>query len=241
MTWVGIVILLLVALGGFLGWRKGALRSFINLIGLVAILILSFQFKDFLGSLVIRYMPFFSFAGNYQGIYAVNFLFYQGVAFLVVFLLLYCILNILINLSGMVEVLERFTKIFELPSKIAGVLLGMVEMLAYVFVICFVFLSVPTTAKFIMEDKVAMTITTKSPILSTVFGYSLRVQQNQYTIVKNHENTPEGIDKAQIEISELLVRYGVIEADLFEEVKNEKLHLNSIVTLVTPNSKVSNG
>ncbi len=229
MTWVTIVILVLVALGGFFGWRKGALRGLVNLIWLIAIIILSFQFKDFLGTIVIRYMPFFSFAGDYVGVYAVNFLFYQAISFLVVFLLLYCILNILINLSGMVEVLDRFAKVFELPSKIVGALFGIFDMLIYVFLIGFVFLSVPTTAKFIMEDKVAMTVVKQTPILSPVFGYSIRVEQTQYKIVKESTKTPEGANEASLAIVRDLISYDVVEADLIQEtIDNGKLHLDNV-------------
>ena len=41
MTWVGIVALILILLGGFFGWRRGVLRSLINLVGLASILIIS--------------------------------------------------------------------------------------------------------------------------------------------------------------------------------------------------------
>lgn len=229
MTWVGIIVLVLVALGGFLGWRKGALRGLVNLVGLTAIIILSYQFKDFLGTIIIKYMPFFSFAGDYVGIYAVNFLFYQALAFLVVFLLLYCILNILINLSGMVEVLDRFTKVFDLPSKIVGVIFGIFDMLVYVFLVGFVFLSVPTTAKYIMEDKVAMTVVRQTPVLSSVFGYSIRVEQTQYNIVKENPKTEEGAKEASLAIIRDLIGYDVVEADLIQEtIDNGKVHLENV-------------
>ena len=229
MTWVGIVILLLVALGGFLGWRKGALRALVNLIGLVAIIILSYQFKDFLGTIVIRFMPFFSFAGDYVGVYAVNFLFYQAISFLIVFLLLYCILNILINLSGMVEILDRFAKVMALPSRIIGAVFGVVDMLVYVFLLVFIALAVPTTAKFAMEDKVAMTIARQTPVLSAVFGYSIRVEQTQYNIVKDSVKTEEGAKEASLAIIRDLISYDVVEADLIQEtIDNGKLRMENV-------------
>ena len=229
MTWVGMIVLVLVALGGFLGWRKGALRGLVNLVGLAAIIILSFQFKDFLGTIIVRFMPFLNFAGDYVNIFAVNFLFYQAIAFLIVFLLLYCVLNILINLSGMVEVLDRFTKIFELPSKIVGAIFGVFDMLIYVFLIGFVFLAVPTTAKYIMEDKVAITVVKQTPILSSVFGYSIRVEQTQYNIVKDSKKTEEGAKDASLAIVRDLIGYDVVEADLIQEtIDNGKLHLENV-------------
>ncbi len=241
MTWVGIVILLLLVLGGFLGWRKGALRSLVNLIGLVAILILSFQFKDFLGTKIIEFMPFINFGGMYSGVYSVNFLFYQAIAFVIVFLLLYCVLNILINVSGMIEVLDRFTKIFELPSKIAGAILGVIEMLVYVFVIVFLLLSIPHSAKFMMNDNVAMTIVKKTPVLNAVFGYSIRVEQTQYNAVSNinRDDGELGIYLAEQSILSDLVGYRVIEADLYNRVKQDgKLHLLQELTIATPSSTI---
>lgn len=237
MTWVGIVILLFAVLGGFLGWRSGALRALINLIGLLAIIILSFEFKNFLGSIIISKMPFFNFGGIFTDIYSVNFLFYQSLAFIVVFLLLYCILNILINLSGMVEVIDRFTKMYKLPSKIGGAVIGVVESFVYVFIVVFVLLAIPGTTKFMMEDKVAMKVATNTPVLSRVFGLSLRVEQYQYLRAKEiTERTPENIEKAEQDILYELVDKRVVEADLVKEAQDlDKLHMENTFMLITPN------
>ena len=237
MTWVGIVILLFAVLGGFLGWRSGALRALINLIGLLAIAVLSFQFKDFLGSIIISKMPFFSFGGMFAGVYSVNFLFYQALAFIVVFLLLYCVLNILINLSGMVEVIDRFTKIYELPSKIGGALIGVVESFVYMFLVVFVLLAIPPTSKLMIEDKVAMTVALKTPVMTKVFALSLRAEQMQYDYVKNMDDTPAGHEKVEQQILYELVDDRVIEADLVKTVQEDgKLRMANTYMLITPNS-----
>ena len=237
MTFVGIIFILFIILGGYIGWRKGALRELINLLGLIAIMILSFQFKDFIGTYIIRYMPFFDFGGNYTGILTANILFYQTISFLIVFLLLFCILNILINISGMVEVLDRITKVFEIPSKIAGVLFGALTSIAYIFLVVFVTLSIPNTAGLMMKDNVAMTIVKQTPVLSTVFGFSIRVEQKQYFIVQDHKKDEEGVKNAEINIASELVTNDVAEADLIQElIDKHKLNLEN-VTIHSAKSK----
>ena len=52
-TGIDIVILLLLLFGTYLGWRKGLIKSVFNLVGLVAIVIISYSLRYYLAEILI--------------------------------------------------------------------------------------------------------------------------------------------------------------------------------------------
>ena len=62
-TVVDILIIVFLLLGTYAGWRKGLIKSLVNFIGLIAVVILSFYLKTFIANFLIDTMPFLNFAG----------------------------------------------------------------------------------------------------------------------------------------------------------------------------------
>lgn len=229
MSIVDICALVIIALGALAGFKRGAIRSLVQLIGLVAIVIVAYQFKGMLGNFFIKLLPFFNFGGALNELYSLNILLYQGIAFVIIFILLYCVLNILISLSGILDLLVKLTIILELPSKIIGTILGAVEAIVFVFVAAFVMLQNPATQKYVMESKYTLAIVERTPVVRDVFARTIVASEEIYESVKGHQDSGNMIE-ANLEIIRSLIKYGVVDAPTVQEaIDNGKLHMPNVV------------
>ena len=221
---IGIIIL-----GALIGFKKGAIKSLVQLIGLVAIVIVAYQFKGYLGNFFIKVLPFFNFGGVLNELYSLNILLYQGIAFVIIFILLYCILNILINLSGFLDILVKLTIVLELPSKIIGAVLGAVEAIVFVFVLAFTMLQFGQTQKYIMESKYTLAIVEKTPVVQDVFKNTIAASQDIYKSVMEHQESGNTLE-ANLEIVRAVIRYNIASAEMVQEaIDNGKLRMPNVV------------
>ena len=229
MSIVDIIALVLIIIGAISGFRKGAIKQIISLVGFVAIVIVAYQFKGLLGNYLIRIMPFFNFGGILKDLYAMNILFYEGISFVVIFILLYCILNILINISGIFDLIVKFTIIFELPSKILGAVFGAIDALVLVFVLAFLGLQFNYTQKYVNESDFAISVVEKMPVLNVVFGKTSVASREVYRVINEHQED-EDKTEANLEIVRILIRYDIVDAQTVQQAINDgKLNLENVV------------
>ena len=229
MNIVDICAIIIIILGGIIGFKRGAVKSLVQLVGLIAIVIVAYQFKGMLANVFIKHLPFFNFGGVLNGLYAINILIYEGISFLIIFILLYCILNILINLSGVIDLLLKVTVIFEIPSKILGLTLGLIESIVFVFIASFVLLQFGQTQQYIMESKVAVRIVNRTPIVTDVFAKAIVASESVYKTVVNYKDSEDKVS-ANLEIVRTLVRYGIVDSkDVQVAIDNGKLHMTNVV------------
>ena len=130
-----IIILLIIILGTLAGVKKGLLKTLVGVVGLVAIVIISYTLRLPLANFLIDTLPFFEFGGVIEGLTSLNVLIYNVIAFIVIFVLLYCVLNIVIALTGFIDTLLKFTVIWIIPSKIGGGILGFIESWVFVYLV----------------------------------------------------------------------------------------------------------
>ena len=121
---VDVFIILFLALGGIVGFKSGAIKELTRFIGFFLVIIISFYLKDKLMVLMYENLPFFNFFGIIKGMDALNILLYQLISFLIIFTALMFILKVLIVITGLVEWLVKMTIFLSLPSKIIGLVIG---------------------------------------------------------------------------------------------------------------------
>ena len=117
---VDAIIILLILMGGIVGYKNGFIKEGMQFVGMLFIVIVSFLLKDSLMVLLYENLPFFNFFGFIKGISAINILFYQLIAFLIIFLALTFILKVLIVITGFIEWMLKLTVFLKIPSKILG-------------------------------------------------------------------------------------------------------------------------
>ena len=224
---INILIILAIALGGFLGFKRGAARGLVNLISLIAISIVSFQLKDFLGNLFIKFLPFFNYGGKFNGMFSLNILIYQGIAFLIVFTLLYCVLNILVNLSNFMEIVDKFNPCIEKFSKPLGAAFGAIESCIVVFLVAFCLLQFGHSQGIVMNNNMLKGIVEKTPIVNVIFAKSIVAGESIYLSMENP--SPDELEN-NLEIVRTLIKFSVVKAPLVQQsIDSGKLNMENVV------------
>ena len=184
-------IVIFLILGGVVGYKNGFIKEGIQLVGLIIISIVSFIFKDSLMVIMYENLPFFHFFGLIKGITAVNILFYQLLSFLVIFAALTFFLRVIIVITGFVEWLVKLTVFLKVPSKILGIVVGVLEFYIYIFIILYV-LNMPIfNLKFIHDSNFGNKILNNTPILSSLITNTTNVYSDIWDIIKNEDNKSE--------------------------------------------------
>ncbi len=216
---ISVAVILVILLCGVLGFKKGVIKTGVQLIGTICVLIIAYALKDSVANLLMKYLPFFNFGGIFEGITAINILMYEMISFIVIFILLYCILNILLTLSGAVEKLLKFTIILAIPSKILGFILGLMEGIIFTYMILFVFLHLPQTENMVMDSKVALVVLERTPFIGSVALKTTLALEQINDIVKDL-NDDTSRDEINFNVIHTLVYYKIISQEDVEELMN---------------------
>lgn len=212
MNIVDAVILLALLAGALIGFKKGFIKTMVSLIGTILVIVLSFKFKEPIADFMFKYFPFFEFKGMYEGLSVLNILIYDTIAFLLVFVFLSAILGIIINISGIIEKLLNVTIILGAFSKILGAIAGLLEMIAFVYIVIFALAQFNVTSEFVLQSKVGSTILNNTPILSNVAAPTVVAIEDIYELQKEYANGKNN-EKYNQEALMILVRYNIISSD----------------------------
>lgn len=196
---VDALVILIVIAGGLIGFKNGAIKEGVKFIGIAVILIISFILKDSLMVFMYENLPFFDFISFIRGISAINILFYQILAFLIIFAALTFLLRVILVITGLIEWLLKLTIFLGSISKILGIFVGALEYYVYVFIALYI-LSMPIlNLTFVADSKVANGILNNTPILSNLTNDTINVYGNVWEIIKNKK------DKSNTEINTLVL------------------------------------
>ena len=212
---VDIILVVFLALGAYAGTRKGLIKTAIGFIGLVAIIILSYSLKTPLANFLIDTMPFFQFGGALEGITSINILIYNVISFIVIFILLYCVLNIVISLTGFIDTLLKFTVIWIIPSKIGGAILGLLEAWLFIFLAVFVLSQFSFSNALVSESKVADVILNHTPVVGNFLSGASKAAQDIYEKIETHDGDTNSLN---LTILQIQINYGLITKDKAQEL-----------------------
>ena len=229
MTILDVVVLLFLALGAVLGFKRGFIKTLVSLIGIILVIVISFQLKNPIAGFMIKYFPFIEFGGYFEGLTALNILLYEAIAFIFVFIFLSSILGIIINITGIIEKLLNITIVLGIFSKILGAIAGVLEMLAFVYIALFAMSQFNGTNQLVMESSVSKTILARTPILSNVTAGSYAAITEIYEL---HEKYADSEDKTayNIEALSIMIKYNVVEAATVQQaIDDNKLDLENVV------------
>ena len=202
-----ILILFMFAVGGF---RKGAIKEAVSLVGIVAVFVIAFLLKGVLGNLLCKFLPFFDFTGNLEGVTVLNILLYQLVAFIIIYSLLFSVYVIVVKISSGIQKLVNMTIVLWIPSKIIGALIAFVTGYIVVFAVLLVLLIPLKDSNLFKDSKVANYIVYDSPILSSS---SESISNSINEIYDLSEELSRGkIDKneANLQTMDILLKYKIV-------------------------------
>lgn len=189
MNVVDIVILIFLAFGALIGFKKGFTNQLVSLVGIFAIIIFSYLLKNPVSVFLYNNLPFINFGGIFKDITVINILVYEVIAFFIIFVLLTLVFKILLKVTSLFEKILKWTIILGIPSKILGAVLGIVQNLIYIFIVLYI-LNLPTVEfDIVSNSEVASTILNKTPILTSVCDKTLKVFNEVGALSKEYENT----------------------------------------------------
>lgn len=202
------IILLIILLGGVIGFKEGVIKRLTSVIGLIIVVILSFTLKNNLSYLFYENLPFFDLWGAFKGIQVLNILFYEMLAFVIISSVLTLVYRVVLGLTGIIEKILKATIILSIPSKILGFIVGLIENYIWVYLLLFVLTLPVINVKEIYESKLATGILEKTPILSKYTNKTLDIYNDMYNIIDNRENKSNS--EVNEEAMDLMLKYEII-------------------------------
>lgn len=229
-TIIDIFLVLFIGLGMLAGIKKGLIKSLVSLLGLVAITIISFRIRLGLTDFLIDKMPFSNFGGELYGLTALNILIYNALAFVVIFVVLYCVLNIIVKVTGFIDTLLKFTVIWIIPSKIGGALIGFLEAWVYLYLVIFVLIQFSLTNTFVTQSTMANTILNNTPIVGTYLSGAKAAAIGIYDSIREYtKDESKTIDDLNVRILQYEINYGLIgKAKANELIETGKIDLEGV-------------
>ena len=228
MNFVDIIIVILLLIGAYKGFRYGGFSAAINLAGTLLVFILAYFIKNPLSEYMFMHWPFISFGGIFSGISVFNILFYEGVAYILCVVVLSIILKIILKVTGIIDKILDATIILALPSKIFGVICGTFQYFIYVFLILFVMAQIPFSSKYYNESYLGDKILSHTPGLSLITKNIYNSVTEVYNICFENKDESDKTNANLLSLS-VLLKYGVVDIDGVKLlVDNNKLRLNNI-------------
>ena len=225
---INIVILLFLLFGAVVGFKKGAITSLVNFIGTLGCIVLAFLLKNPLSVFMYTNLPFFNFGGVFEGITVLNVIIYEAIAFFIVLSVLFTILKLLLRISGIIETILNATIILGIPSKILGMIFGVIEAFLFCYIVLFIMNQIPNTKPLVEGSEVGKAILEKTPCLSSMMNTITESIDEIYIIAKdgkiNEETNREAFEiliKNEIlttENARKLVESGKLEIDNADEI-----------------------
>jgi colicin V production protein len=225
MNVVDVIIIALLILGGVAGFKAGVIKKLTDFIGMFVVIILAFYLKNYISVIMYENLPFFNFFGLINGIDTLNILLYEVIAFLVIFIALLFVLKVVLMLTGLVEKILKATVILSIPSKLLGIVVGVIEMYVYLFLIL-VIVSLPIfDSSFLKDSKMNNFILNNTPVLSGVSEEIIDIYGDVYNIIDNRKNkTNEQLNE---EILKVLIDKKVVTKESAKKlVDRNKIHIN---------------
>ena len=218
------IIILIILLGGIIGFKEGAIKKATSTIGLVLIVIISFILKNKISVYFYENLPFIKLWGVFKGIQVLNVIFYEMLAFLVIASVLTIVYRVLLGLTGLIEKFLKATVILSIPSKIIGFFIGLVEYYIWVYIVLFILTLPVINLREIYTSNMATHILEKTPVLSQYTRKTLEIYDNIYNIVENRkEQTDEQINE---EALDAMIKYDIVTVESAEKlIKQNKVNV----------------
>lgn len=213
MNILDIVIVLILIMSAIIGFKRGAIKEIVSLVGIIIVFIVAFAFKGVLGNVLCKWLPFFNFAGNLEGVTVLNILLYQLIAFLIIYSLLFSIYMIVMKISGVVQKLVHMTVILWLPSKIIGAVVAFITGYVMVFVVLLALLIPLKDTDMFKESKFANYVVYDTPILAGSAENISRSINEVYTLGEDLSKGDISKNEANLETMDILLKYKIVSPE----------------------------
>lgn len=219
MNLVDILIIAFILTGAFVGFKQGFTRSLVNFIGVILVIIFSFLFKNLVSNIFMKIFPFFPFGGVIKGLTVLNIALYEVLAFCFVFTILMLILKVLSKTTKVFENILAFTIILGIPSKILGMIVGIIKNYIIVFFVMY-FLAMPnfSSVSIVNSSKFKDPILRSTPFLSGVASDVVTVLDEFKELSLKYKNT-SSTNEFNLETLDLFLKYKITTVQTIKDLK----------------------
>ena len=224
MSLVDIIIIVILLAFAIIGFKRGVLKSLVSFIGFILVIYLAYLFKNYLGDIFVKDLPFFDIKIGSIASDVMNVVMYQTIAFAIIAFLLGLIYKAILIMSGIVEKIFTLTIVLGIPSKILGLVVGVLEGYIIVYLALF-FVAQPYVKMDVLTDsRYAETILNKTPVLSKFANNTLEIVDEVRETIKTDET--ENFD---LKLSDLVLKNKVTSPEVMEKlVKSQKINVKGI-------------
>lgn len=210
MNILDIAIVLILIMSAIIGFKRGAIKEIVSLVGIIVVLILAFAFKGVLGNVLCKWLPFFNFTGSLEGVKVLNILFYQVIAFLIIYSLLFSVYMIIVKISGVVQKIVHMTIILWLPSKVIGAIVAFITGYVMIFVVLLALLIPLKNTDVFINSKFANYIVFETPILASS-SENISTSINEiYSLGEDLSKGNISKNEANVETMDVLLKYKIV-------------------------------
>ncbi len=213
------IIILFLIMGSLVGFKRGVIKSATMFIGAIVVIIFSYILKNPISKILYSIFPFFNFANDFEGLTVLNIIIYEALAFVLVFIVLMSILQILIKVTGGIEKILKFTIVLGIPSKLLGAIFGLCESFLFVFVALFLVTQIPATNELVSNSLLADKIVNHSPILSNISKEYYKAIEEIISIKDQNIHNKEEYNEKSLDI---LLKYKIVKVEAVEKLLEMK-------------------
>lgn len=218
MNILDIIILLIIGVFAIAGWKNGVIKEAVSLVGLILVFVIAYTFKEEIGNILCKYMPFFTFRGNIEGLVSLNILIYQLLAFLFLYSILYGVYQIILKISGVLQKIVNITVILAIPSKIGGLIVGALQGYIVIFALLMVLIIPLQTIEEFSTSKMVNAIVYKTPLLSAYTSDINKTIGNVYTLADQVANKEISTNDANLEIIDTMIDCDIVSKKTVEQL-----------------------
>lgn len=212
MNIVDIIILIFLALGAVVGFKRGVFTELISAVSFIVSVVLAFLLKNPVSIFLYEHLPFFSFGGIFKGVTVINILLYEIIAFLIMLALFIGIFAIIKFVTKIFERILKLTIILSIPSKLLGIIVGIIHYYIIIFIVLYI-LSFPIFGIDILnESKLKKGILNNTPILSSIIKESVKIY-DEFENLRDKYKENSSVEDFNNEALDLMLKYNVISVE----------------------------
>ena len=209
-----IVIIVILLIGIYSGYKKGFLESSIRFIGSVVSVVGAYMFKNPVAVFLYTNLPFFKIDGFFKGASVLNIVIYEVIAFIIVSSVLAIIVTIICKLTGLVNKLLSLIFLIGVPNKILGAIVGFLGGYIVVYLLVIVLMFVGNFLSYDLEGNLSGKIF-NTPILHETFAPTYNALEEISTIATEYENINDK-DDFNYRSLDILLKYDIVTVENVE-------------------------
>ena len=227
-----IAIILFIIMGIIAGYKQGFLETSVKFLGTILAIVLAYALKTPVATFLYTNFPFFKLGGIFKGVSSLNILIYELIAFMIVFAILFTLIKIICNLTGLIDRVLSFIFLFGIPNKILGAIVGFIQSIVILYFLIYVIQFGCNLFGFTMQESLADDIM-NVPILKGTFSKNFD-SLNEIAELSSNYKSINSKDEYNFKALDILLKNNLISCENAKMLVDEgKLNIENVNELLT--------